>query len=71
MSKRASVHAKQLEVLDPLVVELAQIGAGDPDYVGMLNDVENRVPPPQRSSSRFRAKTDGGLPSSHRTCHSS
>ena len=45
MSKKASVRAKQLEVLDPLVVELSQIGAGDPDYMGMVNDVENRIQP--------------------------
>ena len=41
MSKKAVIHEKQLEVLDPLVVELAQIGSGDPEYVEMLNDVEN------------------------------
>ena len=41
MSKKAVIYEKQLEVLDPLVVELAQIGSGDPEYVEMLNDVEN------------------------------
>ena len=43
MSKRASVHSKQLEVLDPLVVDLAVAGAEDPQYVCMLNDIENGV----------------------------
>ena len=43
MSKRASTYIKQLEVLDPMVVELAQIGAADQEYVDMLNTVENGV----------------------------
>jgi len=29
MSKRAGIHMKQLEVLDPLVIELAEAGAAD------------------------------------------
>ena len=41
MSKRASVHAKQLEIQDPLVADLAVAGAADPQYVAMLNDIEN------------------------------
>jgi hypothetical protein len=41
MSKRASVHAKQLEIQDPLVADLAVAGAADHQYVAMLNDIEN------------------------------
>ena len=44
-SKKASIRAKQLEIMDPLVVELAQIGAGEPEYVAMCSDVEHRVHP--------------------------
>ena len=44
-SKRASIREKQLEVLDPLVVELAEIGATDPEYSAMCADVENRIRP--------------------------
>ena len=34
---------KQLEILDPLVVDLATAGAEDAQYVCMLNDIENSV----------------------------
>lgn len=44
MSKRASVHAKQLETQDPLVADLAVAGAACPAYIAMLNDIENRTP---------------------------
>ena len=44
MSKRASVHAKQLETQDPLVADLAVAGAACQAYVAMLNDIENRTP---------------------------
>ena len=43
MSKKASTHMKQLEILDPLVVDLAAAGAEDAQYVCMLNDIENGV----------------------------
>ena len=43
MSKRASVHSKQLETQDPLVADLAVAGAECPAYVAMLNDIENRT----------------------------
>ena len=43
MSKKASTHMKQLEILDPLVIDLAAAGAEDATYVCMLNDIENGV----------------------------
>ena len=43
MNKKASIHMKQLEILDPLVGELAAAGADDAQYVLMLNDIENGV----------------------------
>ena len=45
LSKRAAVHAKQLEVMDPLVMELADIGATDESYVQIINDVGNGISP--------------------------
>ena len=45
LSKRAAVHAKQLEVMDPLVMELADIGATDESYVQIMNDVGNGISP--------------------------
>lgn len=45
MSKKAAVHTRQLEVLDPMVQDLAEAGAADQDYVQMLTDVENGVSP--------------------------
>ena len=41
--KKASTHVKQLEILDPLVIDLAAAGAEDATYVCMLNDIENGV----------------------------
>ena len=43
MSKSPSTHIKQLEILDPLVIDLAAAGAEDATYVCMLNDIENGV----------------------------
>ena len=43
MSKRAHWHKKQLEVEDPLVLELAQAGSIDSNYVSMCNDIENNT----------------------------
>ena len=61
MSKRASIYVKQLEVLDPMVVELAQIGARDPAYVNMLNDVENGVNPKNLSQDSELKRVEGSL----------
>ena len=44
-SKRASIRSKQLEILDPMVIELAEVGASDPEYAAMCADVENMVRP--------------------------
>ena len=41
MSKRVAVRIKQLETEDPLVMQLAQDGSEDTEYVEMLNTVEN------------------------------
>ena len=43
MSKKASTHVKQLEILDPLVIDLAAAGAEDATYVYILNNIENGV----------------------------
>ena len=43
MSKRAHWHKKQLEVEDPLVLELAQAGIIDSNYVAMCIDKENNM----------------------------
>merc|ERR1711888_9426 len=41
ISKKVSTSTKQLEILDPLVIELAVPGAVDESYVIMLNELEN------------------------------
>ena len=41
MSKKVTTHSKQLEILDPLVIELAAGGAVDESYLIMLNELEN------------------------------
>ena len=43
MSKRASVRQKQLEEEDPLVIEIAEEGSIDIEYLEMLNTLENNV----------------------------
>ena len=43
MSKKVSTHVKQLEIMDPLVIDLAAAGAEDESYMCMLNDLENGV----------------------------
>ena len=43
MSKRAAVYKKELEIKDPLVERLAEIGRRDFDYVNMLQNVENKT----------------------------
>ena len=61
ISKKASIRAKQLEVLDPFVVELAHIGAGDPEHVVMCSDVENRVRPKDLHPDSELKKIEGCL----------
>ena len=41
ISKKVSTSTKQLEILDPLVLELAGAGAMDESYLIMLNELEN------------------------------
>ena len=43
MSKRATVRAKQLEQDDPLVVNIAEEGNVDVEYLAMMNNIENKV----------------------------
>ena len=43
MSKKVTTHSKQIEILDPLVIELAAAGAVDESYLCMLNELENGV----------------------------
>ena len=43
MSKKASVYKKELEIKDPLVERLAEIGGQDFDYINLLQNVENRT----------------------------
>jgi hypothetical protein len=61
MSKRASIYVKHLEVLNPIVVELAQIGARDRAYVNMLNDVENGVNQKDLSQDSELKRVEGSL----------
>ena len=43
MSKKASVYKKELEIKDPLVERLAEIGGQDFYYINLLQNVENRA----------------------------
>ena len=43
MSKMATVRAKQLEQDDPLVVNIAEEGNVDVEYLAMMNNIENKV----------------------------
>ena len=43
MSKRATVRAKQLEQEDPLVLNIAEEGNLDVEYLSMMNSLENKV----------------------------
>ena len=43
MSKKAEVYKKELEVKDPLVEKIAEIGGQDFEYVTLLQHVENRT----------------------------
>ena len=41
MSKRAKVYLKQVEILDPMVSQLATIAGNDLDYMEMMMNIEN------------------------------
>ena len=43
LSKRATVRTKQLETDDPLVVNIADLGNLDVEYLSMMNAIENKV----------------------------
>ena len=43
MSKRADIYRKQLEVEDPLVIQLGIQAGLDLEYVQILNHIENRT----------------------------
>ena len=43
MSKKASIYKKQLEVEDPLVIQLGIQAGMDLEYVEMVNAIENRT----------------------------
>ena len=43
MSKRATVRAKQLEQEDPLVLNIAEAGNLDVEYLSMMNSLENKI----------------------------
>ena len=41
MSKKAAIRNKQLETDDPLVMKITEEANMDPEYVEMMNDIEN------------------------------
>ena len=43
MSKKADIYRKQLQVEDPLVIQLSVQAALDMDYGEMVNAIENRT----------------------------
>ena len=43
MIKRAAVHKKELEIRDPLLERLAEIGWKDFDYINVLKNAENKT----------------------------
>ena len=43
MSKKASIYRKQVEVEDPLVLQLGIQAGLDLEYVEMVNCIENRI----------------------------
>ena len=43
MSKKAEIYKKKLEIQDPLVKRLGDIGGEDFEYVGLLQRIENQT----------------------------
>ena len=43
MSKKAEVYKKELEIKDPLVEKIAEIGGQDFECVTLLQHVENKI----------------------------
>ena len=53
ISKRRALRAKQVETEDPLVAQLVEIGAKDPEYIDMLKAVqEANFDVPKESESK-------------------
>ena len=44
LSKKLAKRCKQVEIHDPLVIELAEIAAGDIEYLAMVKDIESNIP---------------------------
>ena len=44
LSKKLAKRCKQVEIHDPLVIELAEIAAGDIEYLAMVKDIEGNIP---------------------------
>ena len=40
ISTRKALRAKQVDIEDPLVAQLAEVGAEDPEYIDMLKSVQ-------------------------------
>ena len=43
MSKKASVYKKELEIRDPLVERITEIGGRDLDDISLLQNMENKT----------------------------
>ena len=43
LSKKLAKRCKQVEIHDPLVIELAEIAAGDIEYLAMVKDIESNI----------------------------
>ena len=43
LSKNVAKRCKQIEIHDPLVIELAEIAAGDVEYLAMMKDIESNI----------------------------
>ena len=43
VSSRRALRAKQVETEDPLVAQLAETGAEDPEYIDMLKGFRKRI----------------------------
>ena len=61
LSKRAMVRQKQLESDDPLVVNIANEGNIDLEYLRMMNQIENKVEVAELPANRELRKVSGGL----------
>ena len=44
LSKKLAKRCKQVEIQDPLVIELGEIASGDIEYLAMIKDIEDNIP---------------------------